>query len=119
MSVKTESNFKIWSYSAKASSDKQGESILEYMEEFIDNVQKGSREENILLELILKSGLDLNVPVKEKEFGDFEEKSTVVFISFDDKIGAFALLKIPLKVEGDPSNHESWIHAGLFQNPRN
>lgn len=64
------SNFKIWSYSAKASSDKQGKSILEYMEEFVDNVQKGSKEENILFELVLKSGLDLNVQVEEKKFGN-------------------------------------------------
>ncbi|KKP83930.1 MAG: methylase protein [Candidatus Moranbacteria bacterium GW2011_GWF2_35_54] len=38
------------------------------MEEFVDNVQKGSKEENILVELILKSGLDLNVPIEEKDF---------------------------------------------------
>ena len=38
------------------------------MAEFVDNVQKGSKEENILFELILKSGLDLNVSVEEKEF---------------------------------------------------
>jgi adenine-specific DNA-methyltransferase len=58
------SNFKIWQGKFKDT-----ENLLNAMAEFVDNVQKGSKEENILFELILKSGLDLNVPVEEKEFG--------------------------------------------------
>ena len=57
------SNFKIWQGKFENS-----EGLLNAMEEFVDNVQKGSKEENILVELILKSGLDLNVPVEEKDF---------------------------------------------------
>jgi adenine-specific DNA-methyltransferase len=58
------SNFKVWQGKYE-----NAENLLNAMAEFVDNVQKGSREENILFELILKSGLDLNVPVEEKEFG--------------------------------------------------
>jgi len=57
------SNFKIWHGKFENT-----ENLLNAMAEFVDNVQKGSKEENILFELILKSGLDLNVSVEEKEF---------------------------------------------------
>jgi adenine-specific DNA-methyltransferase len=58
------SNFKVWQGKFENT-----EKLLDAMAEFVDNVQKGSKEENILFELILKSGLDLNVPVEEREFG--------------------------------------------------
>lgn len=58
------SNFKIWQGKFENT-----ENLLNAMAEFVDNVQKGSKEENILFELILKSGLDLNVLIEEKEFG--------------------------------------------------
>jgi adenine-specific DNA-methyltransferase len=56
------SNFKIWQ--GKFRDEK---SLLSALDEFVDNLEKGSNKENILYELILKSGLDLNVPIKEKE----------------------------------------------------
>lgn len=56
------SNFKIWQGKYENT-----ENLLNAMAEFVDNVQKGSKEENILFELILKSGLDLNVQTEEKE----------------------------------------------------
>ncbi|MDD3607180.1 MAG: site-specific DNA-methyltransferase [Candidatus Moranbacteria bacterium] len=58
------SNFKVW----QGKFENTGK-LLEAMADFVDNVETGSKEENILFELILKSGLDLNVPVEEKEFG--------------------------------------------------
>lgn len=57
------SNFKVW----QGKFENTGK-LLDAMADFVDNVEKGSKEENILFELILKSGLDLNVPVEEKEF---------------------------------------------------
>jgi adenine-specific DNA-methyltransferase len=67
------SNFKIWQ--GKFESPK---SLLENMKEFVDNVKKDSTQDNILFEIILKSGLDLNVKVEAK--GNGEEK----FYSIDD-----------------------------------
>jgi adenine-specific DNA-methyltransferase len=58
------SNFKIWQGKFK-----DEKSLLSALDEFVDNLEKGSNKENILYELILKSGLDLNVPMKEKEIG--------------------------------------------------
>lgn len=58
------SNFKIWQGKFENT-----ESLLSNMADFVDNVKSGSKEENILFELILKSGLDLNVPIEEKELG--------------------------------------------------
>jgi adenine-specific DNA-methyltransferase len=57
------SNFKIWQGKFENTED-----LLSGLEDFVDNVEKGSKEENILFELILKSGLDLNVPIEEKTF---------------------------------------------------
>ena len=37
------------------------------MEMFIDNVKKDSTQENILVELTLKTGLDLNTPTEKVE----------------------------------------------------
>jgi len=58
------SNFKVWQGRFKNT-----ENLLNAMADFVDNVEKGSKKENILFELILKSGLDLNVSTEEKEFG--------------------------------------------------
>jgi adenine-specific DNA-methyltransferase len=57
------SNFKIWKGKIKNKED-----LIGQMEMFIDNVKENSTEENILHELILKSGLELDVDIKEKEF---------------------------------------------------
>jgi adenine-specific DNA-methyltransferase len=57
------SNFKVW----QGKFENTGK-LLDAMAEFVDNVEKGSNEENILFELFLKSGLDLNVPIEIREF---------------------------------------------------
>ncbi len=59
------SNFKLW----QGKFENTGK-LLEAMADFVDNVEKGSKEENILFELILKSGLDLNVSTEVKAFGE-------------------------------------------------
>ena len=40
------------------------------MEDFIDNVGPEAVTENILYELIIKSGLELNIPIEEKKNKD-------------------------------------------------
>ncbi|MFW5884780.1 MAG: site-specific DNA-methyltransferase [Patescibacteria group bacterium] len=57
------SNFKIWQGKIKNKED-----LIGQMEMFIDNVKENSSQENILHELILKSGLELDVDIKEEEF---------------------------------------------------
>ncbi len=57
-----QSNFKIWRTDVK--NDKE---LIEQMNIFVDNVKKESTQDNILYELILKSGLDLNVNVEKKK----------------------------------------------------
>ncbi|MBU0727457.1 site-specific DNA-methyltransferase, partial [Patescibacteria group bacterium] len=57
-----QSNFKIWRTDVK-----DEKSLLEQMSIFVDNVKEESIQDNILYELILKSGLDLNVDVAKKE----------------------------------------------------
>jgi adenine-specific DNA-methyltransferase len=60
------SNFKIWQGNVKK------EDVLKQMELFVDNIKEGSTQENILYELILKSGLDINVPIEKKQAADKE-----------------------------------------------
>lgn len=55
-----ESNFKIW-----RSDVGNAEGLAKQMEMFIDNVKKDSTQENILYELMLKTGLDLNTPIEK------------------------------------------------------
>lgn len=55
-----ESNFKIW-----RSDVGNAEGLAKQMEMFIDNVKKDSTQENILYELMLKTGLDLNTPTEK------------------------------------------------------
>ncbi|MDP4007748.1 MAG: site-specific DNA-methyltransferase [Candidatus Peregrinibacteria bacterium] len=57
-----QSNFKIWRTDVK-----NDEELIEQMNIFVDNVKKESTQDNILYELVLKSGLDLNVDVDKKE----------------------------------------------------
>lgn len=57
-----ESNFKIWRTNIKDEKE-----LMKQMNLFVDNVKAGSNRENILYELILKSGLDLNVDAVKKE----------------------------------------------------
>jgi adenine-specific DNA-methyltransferase len=57
-----DSNFKIWNGNVK-----DPEELEKQMLEFVDNVKKESTAENMLYELLLKSGLDPNVSVKKKK----------------------------------------------------
>ena len=57
-----ESNFKVWNTQIE-----NVEQLEQQMMDFIDNVQDESTTENILYELILKSGQELNVPLEEKQ----------------------------------------------------
>lgn len=57
-----ESNFKIW-----RSDITDAAQLLEQMHLFIDNVKAKSTQENVLYELMLKSGLDLHVKVEAKK----------------------------------------------------
>jgi len=58
----SESNFKVWRSDVKTS-----EQLEKRMGLFVDNVKSEATQENILYELILKSGLDLNACVEKKE----------------------------------------------------
>ncbi len=57
-----ESNFKIWRNDVG-----DADALAKQMEMFIDNVKKDSTQENILCELMLKTGLDLNTPTEKVE----------------------------------------------------
>ncbi len=48
------------------------EELIEQMNIFIDNVKEESTKENIIYELILKTGLDLNTKVEKKSINDNE-----------------------------------------------
>jgi len=79
-----ESNFKIW-----RSDYKSGKELEKQLEMFVDNVQRESTQENILYELILKSGLDLNVKIENKEWKKnqyFSVDSGKLIVFLEDKI---------------------------------
>lgn len=61
------SNFKIWQGKFK-----DEKNLLSTLEEFVDNLEKGSTKENIFYELILKSGLELDVSIKKEKSEDEE-----------------------------------------------
>ncbi len=61
----SESNFKIWRNNVANAKE-----LAEQMHMFIDNLKTESTQENVLYELMLKSGLDLNVPVEMKKVDD-------------------------------------------------
>ena len=56
------SNFKIW-----RSDVQDGKTLEKQLSLFVDNVNPDAQQDNILYELILKSGLDLNVKVEPKK----------------------------------------------------
>jgi adenine-specific DNA-methyltransferase len=78
------SNFKIWR------NDVEDENQLEkQMQMFVDNLRSGIVRENILYELILKSGLDLNVETERKKANGKEYYSIddgKLIICLEDKI---------------------------------
>lgn len=80
-----ESNFKEWRGDIKT-----GAELEKRMGLFVDNVKSESRQENILYELILKSGLfDLNVGIEEKKVNGkkyFSVDGGKLVICLEDKI---------------------------------
>ena len=54
-----ESNFKIW----RGDKFKNGEELEEQLQTFVNPVKEKSTEENMLFELLLKSGIDLNCKI--------------------------------------------------------
>lgn len=80
----SESNFKIWRSDVKAPRELEKQMGL-----FVDNVQPEAKQENILYELILKSGLDLNVSVEAKRSNGkqyFSVDEGRLIICLEDKI---------------------------------
>jgi len=59
-----ESNFKIWNMHVESQ-----EQLEQQMMDFIDNVREDSTNENLLHELILKSGQELTTPIESKKIG--------------------------------------------------
>lgn len=57
-----ESNFKVWNTQIK-----NVEQLEQQMIDFLDNIREGATTEDLLYELILKSGHELNVPIEEKK----------------------------------------------------
>lgn len=79
-----QSNFKIWRNDVE--NEKQ---LKEQMQMFVDNLRSGVVRENILYELILKSGLDLNVETEKKKANGKEYYSIdngKLVICLEDKI---------------------------------
>ncbi|PIZ76301.1 site-specific DNA-methyltransferase [Candidatus Peregrinibacteria bacterium CG_4_10_14_0_2_um_filter_38_24] len=60
-----ESNFKVWNTQIE-----NVEQLQKQLEDFIDNVTSEAVTENILYELIIKSGLELNIAIEEKKVKD-------------------------------------------------
>jgi adenine-specific DNA-methyltransferase len=57
------SNFKIW----RGNNFENGEQLAKQLQAFTDPTKEDSKEENMLYELLLKSGFDLNSKVEHKE----------------------------------------------------
>ena len=58
----TPSNFKIW----RGDLIENGEDLQKQLEAFVDPVREGASEENMLFELLLKFGYDLNSKIEVK-----------------------------------------------------
>ncbi len=59
-----ESNFKVWDTRVDGVAQ-----LEQQLLDFVDNVRPGARSEDLLVELILKTGLELNVAIEAKEAG--------------------------------------------------
>jgi adenine-specific DNA-methyltransferase len=59
-----ESNFKVWDTQIDGMAQ-----LEQQLLDFVDNVRPGARSEDLLVELILKTGLELNVAIEAKEAG--------------------------------------------------
>ncbi len=76
------SNFKIW----RRDTVKTTDDLEKQLDVFIDPVKKDAREENILSELLLKSGYDLNSKIEKKtcnsvDYYSIEDGEMVVVLS--------------------------------------
>jgi adenine-specific DNA-methyltransferase len=78
------SNFKIW-HGSKFEND---EDLLEQLDAFTDPVKQGSQEENILFELLLKSGFDLNSKI--------EFKNSIFIVNKDEMVLALSKIDEPI-----------------------
>jgi adenine-specific DNA-methyltransferase len=58
-----ESNFKIW----RGDKFETGEEFEEQLQVFVNPIKEGSTEENMLYELLLKSGIDLNCKIEKRD----------------------------------------------------
>jgi adenine-specific DNA-methyltransferase len=80
----SESNFKIWRSDVKKTKELEKQMGL-----FVDNVKTEATQENILFELILKSGLDLNVSIEKKRHNGkqyFVMDEGKLIVCIEDKI---------------------------------
>ncbi|PIZ73856.1 site-specific DNA-methyltransferase [Candidatus Peregrinibacteria bacterium CG_4_10_14_0_2_um_filter_43_11] len=66
-----ESNFKVWNTQIE-----NVEQLEQQMIDFLDNVREGATTEDLLYELILKSGHELNVPIEEVASEAFRSEAT-------------------------------------------
>ena len=60
-----ETNFKVWNTQIE-----NVEQLQKQLLDFVDNVKPEALTENLLYELIIKSGLELNIPIEEKKAKD-------------------------------------------------
>lgn len=58
-----ESNFKIW----RGDKFKTDEELEEQLQAFVNPAKEEATEENMLYELLLKSGIDLNYKIEQKD----------------------------------------------------
>ncbi|MCK4655083.1 MAG: site-specific DNA-methyltransferase [Candidatus Cloacimonetes bacterium] len=91
-----ESNFKIW----RGDKFETGEELEEQLQAFVNPIKEGSTEENMLYELLLKSGIDLNCKIEEKEkYFIINDNELVIALSeINKKIVKNIIETKPLKV---------------------
>ncbi len=91
-----ESNFNIW----KGDKIKNEKQLAEKLDGFIDAVSVNATEENMLYELLLKSGVDLNAKIQEKDgYYIINDNEMVIALSkIDEKTAKFIIDLKPQKV---------------------
>ena len=91
-----ESNFKIW----RSNNVNDEETLIKLMEDHIDPVKDGSKIENILYELLLKSGIELTTKIEKKSGYYSANNKKIIFIleKIDENIIQDILLQKPKKV---------------------
>lgn len=91
-----DSNFKIW----RGDKFETGEELEEQLQAFVNPVKEGSTKENMLYELLLKSGIDLNCIIEEKDSYYLINKNELVIalLKINEEIVKNIILAKPLKV---------------------